>query len=67
MTFYISGKCIQCGSCAPFCKNEAIDWVDKHYEINPNHCDRCGVCLEYCPIDDAILTADWPKLTIHWL
>jgi len=46
--------CIQCGSCAPFCKNEAIDWVEHQFIINPERCEMCGTCLEYCPIDNAI-------------
>lgn len=47
--------CIQCGSCAPFCKNEAIDWVDHQYRIDQNRCEMCGTCLTYCPMDEAIV------------
>ncbi len=47
--------CIQCGSCAPFCKNDAIKWVERHYVIDPERCEMCGTCLEYCPMDNAIV------------
>lgn len=58
MTLFISEKCIQCGSCAPFCKKEAIDWIDPYYVIDISKCDACGTCREYCPIDDVILEAE---------
>ena len=61
MPYVITEKCIQCGSCAPFCKNEAIDWIDHHYVIDPTKCEMCGTCLEYCPIDDVILEPDFGK------
>lgn len=47
--------CIQCGSCAPFCKQEAIDWINSQYVIDPERCEMCSTCLEYCPIDNAIV------------
>lgn len=56
MTYYITEKCIMCGSCESFCENGAIEEDDAHqYVIDEEKCDSCGVCLEYCPIDDAIL------------
>jgi len=55
MVYTITEKCIVCGSCAPFCKNEAIEYTDDGvYVIDENKCDACGTCKEYCPIDDAI-------------
>ena len=54
MAYVISEKCIQCGSCAPFCKNGAIDWIDHQYRIDPDKCEMCGTCREYCPIDNVI-------------
>ena len=51
----VQAICIQCGSCAPFCKNEAIDWIDHQYHIHPERCEMCGTCLTYCPMDDAIV------------
>jgi MinD superfamily P-loop ATPase len=58
MTYRITDKCIECGSCESFCKNEAIDVIDSHYVIDQEKCDSCGTCLEYCPIDDAIVTVE---------
>lgn len=52
--------CIQCGSCAPFCKNEAIDWIDHQYLIDPEKCEMCGTCIEYCPIDNTIVDGRTP-------
>lgn len=52
--------CLQCGSCAPFCKNHAIEWVEHHYMIVSERCDLCGTCREYCPVDNAIVeTLTW--------
>jgi MinD superfamily P-loop ATPase len=55
MTYTITDECIVCGSCEPFCKNGAILYNDTKYVIDESKCDSCGTCLEYCPIDDAIL------------
>lgn len=59
MTYIISEECIQCGSCAPFCENGAIEWVDHRYVIDPSKCEMCGTCREYCPIDDVIVEVDF--------
>ena len=56
MAYYILQEtCIQCGSCAPFCKNEAIEWVDHQYVIDSEKCEMCGTCREYCPMDNIIV------------
>jgi len=55
MTYRITDECIMCGSCEPFCKNGAIQEDDTKYIIDESKCDSCGTCLEYCPIDDAII------------
>ncbi len=62
--------CIQCGSCAPFCKNGAIDWGDNQYLIDPEKCEMCGTCLQYCPIDNTIVKSsdirpENPRPAIH--
>ena len=58
MPYVITLKCIECGSCESFCRNGAIDVVDGHYVIDPDKCDACGTCCEYCPIDDAIVETE---------
>lgn len=57
--YVITEKCCECGSCAHFCKNHAIeyDYAGQKYEIDKEQCDGCGTCMEYCPIDDAIVEA----------
>jgi MinD superfamily P-loop ATPase len=58
MTYIITEKCIMCGSCEPFCKMGAIYDGDDRYVIDQSKCDNCGICVEYCPIDDAIVKAE---------
>jgi ferredoxin len=55
MPYIITEKCIECGSCQPFCKNKAIRYDDRHYIIDELKCEMCSTCKEYCPIDDAIV------------
>ena len=55
MTYVITDKCIECGSCAPFCKNHGIDYIHGKFVIDESKCEGCGTCKEYCPIDDAIV------------
>lgn len=55
MTYMITDNCIECGSCAPFCELEGIDYIDGKYVIDQELCTGCGTCTEYCPIDDAII------------
>lgn len=55
MKHMITEECCGCMSCAPFCENRCISCVDGKYVINQELCDGCGTCLEYCPIDNAIV------------
>ena len=55
MAYIITEKCIERGSCQPFCKNKAITYAKSRYVIDETKCEMCGTCLEYCPIDDAIV------------
>ena len=63
MSLKITEKCIECGSCETFCKNEAIDFVDGKYRIDQERCDSCGTCREYCPIDDAMIEVEQSEAT----
>lgn len=40
--------CAQCGSCAQYCRFEAII-SDDGYSIDPFACEGCGVCEAVCP------------------
>jgi electron transport complex protein RnfB len=55
--YVITDKCCACGSCAPFCEQNGIDfdYDAERYRIDAARCTGCGTCLEYCPIDDAIV------------
>jgi MinD superfamily P-loop ATPase len=56
MTYFITEKCVECGCCALFCKQHGILYDDGRYMVLKELCDGCGVCVEYCPIDDAIIS-----------
>jgi NAD-dependent dihydropyrimidine dehydrogenase PreA subunit len=56
MTYIITDECIGCGVCEIYCKNEAITESEaRKYVIDSARCDACGTCIEYCPIDGAIV------------
>jgi MinD superfamily P-loop ATPase len=38
-----------------FLQAAGIFFVDGKYFIQKELCDGCGICVEYCPIDDAII------------
>ncbi len=42
--------CVVCGLCADErCPMDAIDGADEAYEVNPERCIGCGVCVVTCP------------------
>lgn len=46
---YVITYCDQCGVCAEVCPAEAIREVGDHYEIDPDLCTGCMLCVEECP------------------
>ena len=32
---------------APFPENPSYSWI----EVDPSRCDRCGTCIDMCPMD----------------
>ena len=45
-------KCINCGSCAINCPNQAIKQdKDGQYKVDPKLCIDCGVCESICQQD----------------
>lgn len=39
-------KCLECGMCRDHCRFDAIS---ERFEIDPFHCEGCGVCAYVCP------------------
>lgn len=57
--YQITELCCCCGSCEPYCEQRAIlfDYDIEHYVIDAQLCIGCAICLQFCPIDDAIIPA----------
>jgi ferredoxin len=50
----ITDECIECGSCAEVCPEEAISPGDGIYVIDQELCIECLSCLEECPTEAII-------------
>jgi len=48
--FFITDGCMQCGTCAQGCPQNAID-EGSPYVIRQENCLHCGRCAEKCPFD----------------
>lgn len=48
--YYITDRCISCGTCEPVCPVEAIS-PGEIYWIDPDTCIACGSCAAVCPND----------------
>ncbi|MBR3645405.1 MAG: RnfABCDGE type electron transport complex subunit B [Lachnospiraceae bacterium] len=42
--------CIGCGLCAKNCECDAIEFKNNIAHINQEKCQKCGVCIEKCPV-----------------
>ncbi len=49
--YVITDKCVNCGTCADSCPNDAIVEGADRYEINADDCVNCGTCVDNCPND----------------
>jgi len=54
MAHKITSECIQCGTCADECPEEAISEGEEIYIIDPELCIDCGACADVCPVDAII-------------
>ena len=56
MALAITEECISCDACEPVCPNQAIDFGEEYYQINPQLCTECvghfeqAQCIEVCPV-----------------
>lgn len=41
--------CAGCGLCVQYCRFEAIQIINDHYQVNEIACEGCGLCFEICP------------------
>lgn len=57
MSYFISEKCISCGTCEATCPVAAISPGDGRFVIDPEICIDCGACAAVCPVE-AIAPAD---------
>jgi MinD superfamily P-loop ATPase len=43
------GMCTSCGKCADLCRFDAIERLDKGFQVDKFACEGCGVCAYFCP------------------
>lgn len=48
--YFITDKCIGCGSCAAACPQNCINTGGIPHVIEQEHCLHCGNCMEACPV-----------------
>lgn len=48
--YFITDKCIGCGSCLEVCPQKCIDVSSIPAVIKQNNCLHCGRCIEICPV-----------------
>ncbi|MBE6992221.1 MAG: 4Fe-4S dicluster domain-containing protein, partial [Ruminococcaceae bacterium] len=64
MAYKIRNYCLGCHYCALECPVEAIHYKGTKYEIDPEKCIECGVCVSVCNVD-AIDTGFEPAAEKH--
>ncbi len=48
--YFITDKCIRCGTCLSVCPQQCISLIDGKTEIDAAHCLHCGRCANVCPV-----------------
>lgn len=43
--------CDQCGECAENCPEDAIQFTENAFRVDPDLCNGCLICVEVCPHD----------------
>ena len=49
--YFISDRCIGCGSCVTVCPQACIGTDSVPFQIRQEHCLHCGNCMNACPAD----------------
>ena len=49
-TYYITDRCIGCGTCLSLCPAGCIAGGRPPFVIRAGYCVRCGRCREKCPV-----------------
>ena len=47
--YWISARCIKCGSCDSVCPNDALTWDETGVHIDRRLCTGCRTCVSACP------------------
>ena len=50
MTYYITERCIACGTCLAVCRQNCIAGGRPPFVIRTAWCVGCGTCAEKCPV-----------------
>ncbi len=50
-------RCNACAVCAVFCPEGALTRIDGEMAVDERYCKGCGICVEVCPVRDAIAMA----------
>lgn len=57
-------ECTNCAKCEKVCFYRAISEGDNTRVVDQSLCDGCGLCLQWCPIDAAILLEELAEATV---
>ena len=48
--YFITDRCIACGTCLAVCKNYCIAGGPPPFIIRDKYCSGCGLCAAKCPV-----------------